>query len=470
MKKTNPPLFDTGICESTHSKRTIVSLLTGLKTRIPATIHVVSRDQVILKSFNDIVTESGCIYFRGASIKGQSLYDLYVNYGATAFENNETKRFLQSVIALIDTSMKYSNLSGGYPVLLLNSIYVTDDASTVTYLSYSLMDYLNTFYDDDTRQVIYYPAMMNRSSGMKSRKHIEGRNLEEKLVEEHTYNQFLARLMYLFFTKFRRTAEEHNGKSGFDGRIYYLKTEMNDIPRSLADTIWDTMRGKQLSLDSLREAIVSASSEKPLQGRTEKIPFGRKRNVLTFRIGIAGFLSRRWKLVVIALIIFGVALYLFSDALKSRKREDYTAGLQPRQVVELYYEAINNLDLDVVEAIYYRRAGKTVRDELSTVYVMLKMEGAFGKRFLHPDELAEDEFQPHMHTVFGIRDLELELVQDGSQPLFRAEYLRVISSGEKLHTTEIVEMIQLQYIDNHWYITKSDRTIESRNSPMQEDQ
>lgn len=470
MKKTNPPLFGTGICNSTHSKRTIVSLINGLKSHIPASIHVVSGDQVSLDSFTGIVTEKGCIYLGGAAVSGVSLYDVYRDYRAASFKNSETEKFLRTVIALIDASIKYRDVSGGFPILLLNSVYVTEDHSKITYLPFSLIDYLNTFYDDVTRQILYYPAMIDQASGEKSEKHSTGRGKMEKLVDEHLCSQILARLMYLFFTRNRRLDGTGMEQSAYDSRVYYLKTEIEDIPKALADTLWDIMHGKQIQLALLRETIASSATKKTELERAEKIPFSRRRNVVSFREGMAGFFTRRWKVLLVILILFGVALYLLSDVMRSTRREDYTAGLAPRQVVELYFTAINTLDLNVLDAIYYKREGKQVKNELSTVFVMLKMESAFGKALVHPDELTEGEFDPQLHTVFGIRDLELGLIQDDAVPVFRARYVRVISSGEGLHETVIEETIQLQYIDDHWYITESERSILSEGLRMRENQ
>jgi hypothetical protein len=449
---------------------TIVSLINGLKFHIPASIHVVSGDQVIPDSFTDIVTEKGCIYLGGAAVSGLSLYDVYRDYRAESFKNSETEKLLRTVIALIDASLKYRDVSGGFPILLLNSVYVSEDHSKITYLPFSLIDYLNTFYEDDTRQVLYYPAVINHASGEKSEKHRTGRGKMEKLGDEHLFSRILARIMYLFFTKNRRLDGTGMERSVYDSKVYYLKTEIEDIPKAFADILWDIMHGKQIQLALLRETIASCATKKIEPERAEKIPFSRRRNVVSFRAGMAGFFARRWKVLLVILILLGVALYLLSDVMRSRRREDYTADLSPRQVVELYFTAINTLDLNVLDAIYYKRKGKQVKNELSTVFVMLKMESAFGKALAHPDELTEGEFNSQLHTVYGIRDLELGLIQDDDVPVFRARYVRVISSGESLHETVIEETIQLQYIDDHWYITESQRSILSESSSMREDQ
>jgi|GEM_PF-2677689 len=458
-----------GISDNTHSKRTIVSLIKGLRPQIPATVLIVSDEETRSHSFYDIVHEQGCMYLAGASVKGASLYDIYSDFKAASFKNSETQTFLRTVVALIDLSMKYRDVSGWFPKLLLNSIYITDNHSTITYLPYSLIDYLNTFYEDDMRQVLYYPAMIHRTASIKKEKSSRVEN-EGLLTDELLFSRILARLIYLFLTKNRRMNASGIEQSVYNSRVYYLKTEMNDMPNGLADTLWNIMHGKEMQLAFLRGALVSSMVDETDTERIDKIPFSRRRGIISCKAGISAFFSRRWKLLLIVLILLGIVFYLLSDVMMSRRREDYTAGLAPRQVVELYFSAINTLDLYYLDAIYYKRSGKRVKDELSTVYVMLKMESAFGKTLVHPDEIANTEYDPQVHTVFGIRDLELDQIENDAEPVFRARYTRVISSEESLHETVMEETIQLQFIDDHWYITKSERSIRSEGSHMRENQ
>jgi hypothetical protein len=370
---------------------------------------------------------------------------------------------------LIDYATKYRAAAGGFPRFLLNSIYITEDHSTITFMPYSLIDYLNTFYEDDMRQILYYPAMTNRTALIRGENN-SGAEHADTLAHDHMFSRMIARLIYLFLTKSRRMTASGIEQSIYDSSVYYLKTEMSDIPRSLADTVWNIMHGRPMQPAVLKNAIVPSLEEAADTNRIEKIPFSRKRGVISFKEGISTFISRRWKLALIVLILMGIAFYLLSDAVLSRRQDDYTAGLAPRQVVELYFTAINTLDLNYLDAIYYKRSGKRVKDELSTVYVMLKMENAFGKRFVHPDEVTETEFDPQIHTVFGLRDLELEQIQNDDEPVFRARYTRVVSSGDRLHETMMEETIQLQFIDDHWYITKSERSISSEDSRVRENQ
>jgi hypothetical protein len=91
---------------------------------------------------------------------------------------------------------------------------------------------------------------------------------------------------------------------------------------------------------------------------------------------------------------------------------------------------------------------------------MLRMEEAFGRRLVAPEDIGNAGYNPQLHSVFGIKDLELRMIRDQKKPVFEASYVRIISSGEKLHESRMNETIYLEYIEDRWYITGSERITE----------
>jgi hypothetical protein len=467
MKNTQPLLFSTGICDTTHSKRTIVSLMKGLRLHIPSPLYVISNHTIKKEWFSDMYNERGCFYLSGAEVEGQSLYSLYCAFNSDSFKDKGAASFLRYTVSLIDTAMIFNSTHETFPPLLLNSIYISDNGRTFTYLPSPLIDYLNTFLDDDMRKISYYPiahggAIQNPlESGMRIAPSVN-------TIDQFHFSHMLARLIYLFFTKNTRITDAGTEQNVYSNRLYYVKTEMRDVPDRLADMLWNILHGKQIHPAQLKRVLIESLNAESDHGTSDRVPLSRRRSVISFKAGFTAFLGRRWKLLLIALVLVGIAFYLLSDAVLSQKRIDPTAGLDPIQVVELYFEAVNTLDLNYLDAIYYKRSGKRVKDELSTVYVMLKMESAFGKARFHPDDIEIGGFDPERDSVYGISDLELEQLENDATPIYKASYKRIISSGEMLYETAMEETIQLQFIDDHWYITESERVILSEGPYMRD--
>jgi len=471
MKSSELSLLHTGICEDTYTKRTLVSLITGLKQHLPAHFLTVQANRTVPHSLTDVVTENRCIYLKGHRVRGRPLYQICRDLSIDRFNCDDTRALLRYAMVLMDASERYNEHTGGYPPLLLNSIHISDNASEVTFLPYSLVDFLNTFHSDTLRKDLYLPLRGGtRKYHRRQVKKIEADRAarDAALTGEYEFTRSLVRLLYFCLTNHGKKNGEENARDKYGDTDLYLRTVMEDAPVAFADILWDVMHGQVATLNRLREIISSILRKSTQTVQPLKIPFMKRKGVIHFKRALSAFFIRGWKYIAIVLIICGVGGYLLSDVLKSRIREDYTAGLSPRQVVELYYQAINDLNLDVIDAVFYKRSGKKIKDELSTVFVMLKMEEAFGKIRIHPEDTDVEEFKPGLHTVFGIKDLDVQMVQDEPDPVFQTRYLRVISSGEELYAYSVDETIHLKYIAGRWYITESERIIEGPASTQEQ--
>jgi hypothetical protein len=465
MKSSESSLFDTGISERTHTNRTLVSLISGLRQQLPAEVVTVRESEVMRSSFNDVITQDQRIYLKGQEVRGRSLNQIIKDFSTERFISEKTKALLRTVVKLIDAAKEYRDHTGGFPKLLLNGIYIVGDGSEVTFLPYPLMDYLNTFHNETLRRALYLPLYLSgraKRSRPVSATEPEGTGVGTSFMREDEFVRALGSLLYLCFSS---QGEETTAQETTDHPVLYLKSLLKDAPALLSDTLWNILHGRTVSEDRLREILTSSlHDESPGVG---SVPLMKRNTVVFYKNRLHSFFTRRWKLLLLLVMLIGAGGYLLSDALSSRNRVDYTAGLSPQQVVELYYRAMNDLDLDVIDAVFYKRAGKKIRDELSTLYVMLKMETAFGKILVHPEDIGVQGYQPERHSVFGILDLDLQQRGDEDHPRFDARYRRVISSDDELYQYAVEETIYLEYIHDHWYITKSDRTIEN-SSKIQE--
>jgi hypothetical protein len=464
MKISESSLFFTGICEHTHSKRTLVSLITELRKKLPAEVITLRGKSVSRYSFSEVFTRNRCVYIGGHRVSGRSLDHIYENCRIERFKTEETRALIRFFIKLIDAAKQYRDLTGAYPTLLMNSIYAAEDGSEITFLPYELIDYLNTFHNETLRRTLYLPIHL----GGWARKARRGKAVAggktggtSSLAAENEFVRTLGWLLYLCLTRRKQESALEKTPGSRGAMALYLGSLIKDAPAMLSDTLWSVQHGGDLSVDRLRDVLIASLQQDTSGDRAAPVPLLKRPTVIRLEAGLFSFASRRWKLLALVVILIGVGAYLLSDALSSRNRVDYTAGLSPRQVVELYYRGVHELDLEIIDAVFYRRAGKRIRDELSTVYVMLRMETAFGKVLVQPEDIDVQGYQPERHSVFGVVDLDVQQTRNGARPVFHARYRRIISSGEELRAYHMEETIYLEYIDNRWYITESDRTVET---------
>ncbi len=441
-------LFSTGICESSFSKRTLVNALTLLQDAVKKEGYTVSGETVTPYSFDEVTNLKGCVYIRGRKVGGKTLYDLYREFRPDTSFYGTYRDILKIIQAILNAAVAVQRHTGSYPPLLLNSIYYDDASGSITFLPFSVIDSINRLHGGQLQTILNTCC----ADGGANTSHSISSSQEN--IHEKTFNWGAACLIYFFFT---------SGEPIQDTYIH-LQNIIPDIPRPLADTVWYILRRK--TNESLKKPIDESIESIPKTDERYRIPLFKRKRTTFLLHKMGNFLTHRWKLIVICMICAGIGFYLISDLISGSKRPDITAGLTPREVVELYYSATEDLNLDVIDSLFYKKAGKKIKNELSTLYVMLRMEQAYGEKLVKPDENLNSSEVPQGYKVFGIKDLKIESKGSLDNPVFFATYTRVLSSEGTMYESSIEETIYLQKINERWYITKSVRTIVSSTQPQ----
>ncbi len=143
------------------------------------------------------------------------------------------------------------------------------------------------------------------------------------------------------------------------------------------------------------------------------------------RFARSRFLDRNWR----RLLGWGagatVALAILVPIVGRALAPPVTRGLQPAEVVELFYDSINALDTEPMEDAVTGDAGRALINETLHMFLESRMALAGrGPTRVVPapewDELGRPAAPPF--RVYGITDLEVRVEQDGTQPVFAARY------------------------------------------------
>ncbi len=122
-----------------------------------------------------------------------------------------------------------------------------------------------------------------------------------------------------------------------------------------------------------------------------------------------GMLARKGPPALIALAALVIVIFLFSP-LSGRNRSGVSlAGLSPKEVVETFYEGINSLDHEKIDACTIGDAGKNYLNEVMTLFVISRVrEGVENTKSYLPPQQWEAEDRPPLQNyafVYGINDL-----------------------------------------------------------------
>ena len=123
---------------------------------------------------------------------------------------------------------------------------------------------------------------------------------------------------------------------------------------------------------------------------------------------------RHWAAVAVAALCAAIVAAIASPIAESLKNRPTTAGLEPFEVVQGFYEAVGSLDQEVPSAYSSGGAAKRYEDLTSRLFVSLKMLRAYSpeRAWISPaafySDVAEGVPVPQEMRIYGITRLRIE--------------------------------------------------------------
>jgi hypothetical protein len=450
-------LFNTGICEATHSKRVIVNAFAGAKDFLGLAVLTVRGETLFRQVFDGAVTVDGCLCLTGADVGGVSLVEAYA--GAQIGEEPVRTRvlfegkgpsdqvsvdFMTLFRSFVEAAIVVRNETGSLPRLFINGIFFDVEDGSFTYLPPALADYLSSYLSEGKRRSVFFVAG-GRAAERPSRRAASAL-ADERFPGECAFARSCARFAYRFFAG--------EGESD-ESPVYFLGDRAPGFPRPLADLVWDAMRDERVDLESFRKALElskqrlgTVTAGKP----SGRVPLGKRGRFISLKHSVGRLFSSKWRLALLIFVLGGVMAYVFFDFTPGKGTQDRVSDLSPRSMVELYYSAMNRLDLDLVQSLLRRRAGRKAMNELSTLYVMAKLGQVYGGKYQAAGGTG-------LSDILSIQDLDIVQVADDVAPVFRARYKKTINTGDKKSEYLMGDTLLLQKLRDRWYIVNVESTI-----------
>ncbi len=181
------------------------------------------------------------------------------------------------------------------------------------------------------------------------------------------------------------------------------------------------------------------------------------------------FWQRHWRTVAIVSAAIVVTGALAGSLLKTVLAPRETRGFSPQEVVETYYQSMNDLNHTLMEDCVVDGAGKDTIREVINIYVLSRVSmGYEGRSNILPADLWDAQGRPELtdsQTVYGITDLELQQERGEPEPVFRASYTKWFpkpadesqpdlsqAEGPGISSLEIRERVYLRLDRKDWVI------------------
>jgi len=216
-------------------------------------------------------------------------------------------------------------------------------------------------------------------------------------------------------------------------KAYGLKKDVSDlIMRSL-----NPSSSGKISLDDWAAVLEKADKEGFFTETTEtdKAALRKKADKLERKrmrmFRIRQFLSKNGIKFISAAAAVTAAAIIFYTPVKKALEPPVTAGLSPEEVVRLYYDSYNRMDVESMQDCVTRSAGKKDINEISGIFVISKVrkgyEGDSG--IINADKwIAEGKKElTGGENIFGLTDIRIKKISGDS---FTAEYTKWITRYE----------------------------------------
>ncbi|MDR1302049.1 MAG: hypothetical protein LBK43_06225 [Treponema sp.] len=130
------------------------------------------------------------------------------------------------------------------------------------------------------------------------------------------------------------------------------------------------------------------------------------------------FIHRNTSLIAgISIGVLGVAL-LIKSGISDQANRPSTRGMSPQEVVETYYHSMSSLDHPQMEACVMPKIGKEDIDMVTNLFVISRVRQAYERGapvIFSAQEWIDAGSPPTEATVFGVSELELEVIDQNEQ-------------------------------------------------------
>jgi len=224
----------------------------------------------------------------------------------------------------------------------------------------------------------------------------------------------------------------------------------------------ETKEDSQIGIEDLSKIEIISPTIEKLQIKEKRIIFWRKRGAL----------------IIISTISAVLVLSFIGSRINEALKPPYTAGLTQMGVIDAYYEAQTNLDVQNLEASFMRGVKSPVANEITTLFVTRQTRMAYEKidSIIKPQAWVEESMPPieDRRIIYGINDVRIESIKNNqfiATSIFYSPYSldkneevgEVIEQGIfKCYRFEQKQVFSFEYNDRGWFQISDIHTTEMK--------
>ena len=168
------------------------------------------------------------------------------------------------------------------------------------------------------------------------------------------------------------------------------------------------------------------------------------------------FIRKNGVFLNVGIVAFVILCLLIASHINNLKNKPTTLGLEPVEVVQMFYDGFDTLDTNIFDATRTDGAGDGLSNVLATVFVTAKMRESYeGKQTYTPSQWLNIR-NPETLDIYGLTQLEIEEEQENAGDdikFFTAHYYVVHTENSQIIVSEVVDELAVTFKKDRWLVS-----------------
>ncbi|MBO4509355.1 MAG: hypothetical protein J5747_12075 [Spirochaetaceae bacterium] len=168
------------------------------------------------------------------------------------------------------------------------------------------------------------------------------------------------------------------------------------------------------------------------------------------------FMRKNGTWIKVGIVAFVLLCIFVASRIRDYMNRPTTLGLEPAEVVEMFYDGFDQLNITVFDATRTDGAGDGISNMIATFFVTAKMRESYEGKYTYTPSQWFNIKNPHTVDIYGISQLTIE--EDTRKATdnvrhFKAHYYLISTENYMVIVSELTDELVLTFQEDRWLVS-----------------
>ena len=168
------------------------------------------------------------------------------------------------------------------------------------------------------------------------------------------------------------------------------------------------------------------------------------------------FMRKNGTWIKVGIVAFVLLCIFVASRIRDYMNRPTTLGLEPAEVVEMFYDGFDQLNITVFDATRTDGAGDGISNMIATFFVTAKMRESYEGKYTYTPSQWFNIKNPHTVDIYGISQLTIE--EDTRKATdnvrhFKAHYYLISTENYMVIVSEVNDELVLSFDEDRWLVS-----------------